>query len=185
MGQPRPIEERFWEKVKKTSSCWLWKGCHLKAGYGSIKIGRPSREMVLAHRLSWQLHFGPVPNGKWVLHSCDCPSCVNPKHLWLGTHLDNMSDMKRKGRGCTGDKNGSRKHPERLAYGDRNGVRLYPERYPRGETCPWTKLTVESVKFIRKSLRLGRATGVELARQFNVSTSAIWRIKHRLMWKVT
>ena len=66
-------------------------------GYGMFRI---KRESYLAHRYSWTLHRGPIPVGLWVLHRCDVPACVNPGHLFLGTHQDNMDDMKRKGRGA-------------------------------------------------------------------------------------
>ena len=97
------IEDRFWAKVSAPSrhDCWTWTGGRGRGGYGNIQRRVGSRRWaVRAHRLSWELHFGPVPAGLWVLHRCDNPPCVNPDHLWLGTRLDNMRDAGRKGRTC-------------------------------------------------------------------------------------
>jgi hypothetical protein len=96
------IEERFWEKVDKNISnvfyngtrCWEWVASCDREGYGMFWVGGKT---VLSHRVSWKLVYGEVPNGL-VLHKCDNPSCVNPEHLFLGTRLDNMIDMVKKGR---------------------------------------------------------------------------------------
>ena len=95
-------EERFWAKVEKTGDCWLWRGNQAGGGgygtfYPDARRG-PGRTRVSAHRFSWEMAFGPVTGGLWVLHRCDVPACVNPAHLFLGTHDDNMADRKRKGR---------------------------------------------------------------------------------------
>src|SRR6266567_1582450 len=92
-----PPEQRFWPKVRKTSTCWLWTGMkHYKFGYGFFQVGIGDRQ--LAHRISWKIHNGPIPDGLYVLHKCDTPPCVNPDHLFLGTYYDNMDDMDQKGR---------------------------------------------------------------------------------------
>lgn len=92
--------DRFWSKVNKTSNCWLWTGVTRGMGYGMVALrrvdGKQPREM--AHRLSWQLANGPIPDGLLVLHRCDVPACVNPEHLFLGTTKDNAQDALRKGR---------------------------------------------------------------------------------------
>lgn len=94
-----PLEERFWKFVKKRSEgCWGWIGGHDDKGYGSISRGSASEGRVKAHRLSWELHFGPIPDGLEVLHLCDNPECNNPDHLAIGTHRANMFDCGRKGR---------------------------------------------------------------------------------------
>ena len=95
-GNRRPLAERFWKYVNKTETCWLWAGgTNGRAGYGHILADLPSRKLVYAHRVSWELANGAIPDGLWVLHNCpggDNPSCVNPDHLYLGTNSDNIKD---------------------------------------------------------------------------------------------
>lgn len=92
MKHDTTLEERFLDKVNKTDACWMWVGARNKRGYGNI-------QGVLAHRISWELYNGPIPDGLLVCHRCDTPGCVNPDHLFLGTHQDNSRDMIAKGRG--------------------------------------------------------------------------------------
>lgn len=88
---------RFFEKILVGDQCWEWQG-HKVGGYGRIKI---SQKNVAAHRLSWEIRFGPIPLGLFVLHKCDNHGCVKPSHLFLGTQQDNMADMVAKGRSAT------------------------------------------------------------------------------------
>lgn len=81
--------------VDSVTNCWNWTGAKEKAGYGSIRYNGKSQR---ASRLSWLLTFRPIPDELFILHECDNPSCINPEHLFLGTHQDNMQDMTRKGR---------------------------------------------------------------------------------------
>lgn len=105
---------RFWSRVNKTKSCWLWSGAPGSDGYGEIFINRKSLpKHIRTHRVSWILHFGEIPDGLHILHRCDNPPCVNPKHLWLGTNKDNMSDMTIKGRRACGEKHGKSKITEK------------------------------------------------------------------------
>jgi hypothetical protein len=95
----RPMEERFWEKVRKSDQCWEWIASKTRNGYGFFhRGGRVDRKPIRAHRLSWELHNGPIPDGLWVLHKCDNPCCVRPDHLFIGTRSDNMKDCAAKGR---------------------------------------------------------------------------------------
>ena len=85
-------EERFWSKVTrgKDHECWLWKGSLNKQGYGLFSVGRAR---IGAHRFSWRLtRKCRVPEGKWILHICDNPTCVNPHHLYCGDACDNVAD---------------------------------------------------------------------------------------------
>ena len=98
----RPIKDRFLEKIRKTEGCWEWTGVKLPKGYGHMGI--PGGKSLYAHRLSYMLHIGEIPDGLFVLHKCDNPSCVRPSHLFLGTAADNSRDMVRKGRSRSGEK---------------------------------------------------------------------------------
>lgn len=107
----------FWSKVDKNGPvhpvfgpCWVWTATKDKKGYGFTWIGpeRKTRQHIRTHRLSYLLHVGPIPENLSVLHKCDNTSCVRPDHLFLGTQLDNMRDMCRKGRRRAGDARGLR-----------------------------------------------------------------------------
>lgn len=92
------IVERFWERVGKSDGCWEWTGYRAPAGYGQLGRGPRNEGLALAHRLSWEFHYGPIPDGLLVCHRCDNPPCVRPDHLFLGTFVDNAQDMVSKGR---------------------------------------------------------------------------------------
>lgn len=161
--------------MNKTATCWLWTGAILRArgGYGAFDI-RGNGENK-AHRASWVLAFGPIPDGMFVLHKCDNPACVNPKHLWLGTHQDNMADMARKGRHF------SKTKPHRIARGDLNGSRTHPERLARGERSGAAKLRPQDVLEIRARQAAGESLA-SLGRSFGVSYQAIGYVVNRKSW---
>lgn len=96
----KDIHERFWSKVKITEGCWEWVGSKQIGGYGELRATRTWK--VLAHRVSWQLHYGRIPEGFYVCHHCDNRCCVRPDHLFLGTAQDNTDDMIAKGRQIRG-----------------------------------------------------------------------------------
>jgi hypothetical protein len=145
------LADSFWEKVQKTSDCWLWTGARVNGRYyGVINHRREGRTVrTLAHRASWLLHFGQIPAGICVLHKCDNVICVNPDHLFLGTQKDNCRDMWSKGRGKGG--------------------------HPPGENHPRSKLK----NFQRQEILRELARGIsqyKLARYFGVSQATIWRV---------
>ncbi len=106
-----PMQERFdtkFEQVTETG-CWLWTACSDKDGYGKIQ---KDGEKCSAHRISWELSHGEIPDGLHVLHKCDTPACVNPNHLFLGTIQDNNADKLCKGRVSSGERHGRAKLSE-------------------------------------------------------------------------
>lgn len=136
----------FLKKMKpnNTTGCWEWTAA-VCDGYGRVRF---QGKMQLAHRVSFELHFGSIPDGPLVCHRCDNPICVNPEHLFLGSHSDNMADMAHKGR--------------------RRGITaVHGERHGRA------KITDADVATIRSS---GQSS-VALAREFDVSDRQIRHIR--------
>lgn len=155
--------ERFEQKYQRApSGCWLWQRS-IRDGYGRTEAdGRK----IGAHRRSWELHRGPIPAGLFVLHKCDVPHCVNPDHLFLGTHLDNMADMVAKER--TVKKRG----PQRKKSGPAVGP-----NHPRA------KLAWVNVRAIRRAFA-ALGTGIKpLARAYGVSPAQIRRIVRGERWR--
>lgn len=100
---------RFWQYVdlRDDAECWPWTGCTTSNGYG--RASRDGGANVLAHRFAYELVLGPIPEGLCILHACDTPACVNPAHLSVGTHQENILDCVLKGRSARGEKNGRAK----------------------------------------------------------------------------
>lgn len=91
-----PLVERFLSKVDTSGDCWIWQASTVR-GYGQLSTQR-GKAPARAHRLSYELFVGPIPEGLEVCHQCDTPSCVRPSHLFIGTHHDNMLDAASKKR---------------------------------------------------------------------------------------
>ena len=113
--------EKFWSKVVKSDGCWLWTGTKNNCGYGQFGLNGST---VLAHRYAWQLNKGLIPKGLCICHFCDEPSCVNPEHLFIGTHADNMADCARKGRAYRGYQRGESNGRARLTWKIVEEIRL-------------------------------------------------------------
>ncbi len=176
LNRRTPIEERFWRRVQKTDTCWLWTGPKLPKGYGRLGSGGDSAPVKLAHRYSWELHFGDIPDDREVCHTCDNPSCVKPEHLWLGTHAENQQDMSRKGR------SGATRHPERLPRGDAHGLRKHPESILRGARNPRARLTEDQVRMIRQLHAEGIAVD-DLATRYEIHRVTVEGIIQRKSWR--
>ena len=100
-GRSKPLYDRLMEKVQKTEGCWLFTGAKIR-GYGTLgETKQHSGRHYYAHRVSWIMHNGPIPDGLFVLHKCDNPPCVNPEHLFLGDDEDNQRDRSWKSRGSS------------------------------------------------------------------------------------
>ena len=163
------------EKVQKTETCWLWTGATGQWGYGLIRPDGGGKK-IATHRLSYELHYGPIPDGLWCLHRCDTPACVRPEHLFLGTGKDNTQDMVDKGR------HWMHTHPEKVLRGDQVWTRRFPERVPRGAAHNQAKLTDDDVRAIRQLYKPGSIKHQDLAEQFGVSRSLISMILARKIW---
>jgi hypothetical protein len=145
--------EKFWSKVDKTDVCWNWTASTNGNGYGQFKVSR-TRKNITAHRMSYVLHHGQIPDGLWVLHKCDNRKCVNPDHLFLGDAAANVHDMDAKGRRVVADFKGSK-----------NGRAVLNE---------------EAIAKIR--LLYGTVKRAELCKLFGVGKSQIHRIATGQQW---
>jgi len=152
----RKLEERFWEKVKKNEGCWIWTGSCNMQGYGHIGEGGVGGRTLAAHRIAYELTYGSIPAETCVLHHCDNPICVNPKHLFLGTQTENLIDMTKKGR---------RKYKAHI--GEDNGR---------------AKLTWNEVRNIRKRYKAGDSR-MNLANRYSMSWNTINSIIKNKLWK--
>lgn len=157
---PKDIE-RFWQKVDKSGgddACWLWIAGKNDHGYGTFRIGSRrdgSRKTIGAHKVSWEIANGEVPNSLHVLHECDNPVCVNPAHLFLGTNLDNIKDKVSKGRG----------------------------HHPVGESNGRAILLLDQVREIRETYAKGGISYARLARIYGCTKTNIANIVSRKIWK--
>lgn len=158
------LQERFWSKVHKTSSCWIWTAARWPNGYGHFVM--PTHH-ALAHRVAWELTHGPIPAGLFVLHDCpggqDNKACVNPQHLRLGTRQDNADDAIIKGQLSR------RRGPDNPLY----GTRRPPGIVPRGDQSPHTKVSEAQMAEVVLLYATGEWTQAELAKRYGVGKSAI------------
>lgn len=185
MPARRPLEERYWEKVRKGLSeedCWEWLASTDGFGYGWIGLG--NGHLGKAHQVSWLIHFGPIPPGKYPLHKCDNPPCSNPRHLFLGTQKDNALDREAKGRGNhpRGDAHPARLRPDYLRRGDDHHLRRRPELRYWGERNTKAKLTADTVVTIRQQHALRRCQYKQLAAEYGVAPSTIRNLILRKTW---
>lgn len=160
--KPRDLQGRFWSSVNKNGpipahcpelgNCWEWTLFKTKRGYGSFAYKNKSHR---AHRVAWELTNGEIPDGLFVLHKCDNCACCNPDHLFLGTHQDNMDDMKRKARIVP-------------SHGEKNGQ---------------SKLTIAQVESIRRRYAAGNVSSTELANEFGVARSTMRSVINHKSWK--
>lgn len=155
----QPMANKFWPKVKVAGAdeCWEWQAAIQRAtGYGLIGKGGFGAGSEGAHRVSYRMHIGEIPQGMVVMHACDNRRCVNPKHLRLGTYRDNTRDMIAKGR-------------RRLA-----------QEVKRGEQLPQSKLTEDMIRAIRAETgltfkQLGEKYGIGAAQAHKIFTRQSWR----------
>lgn len=155
---------RFWKKVDRSNEngCWIWIGAKRnKLGYGGFYF---KQHWTHAHRVSYELAYGPIPEGTEILHVCDNPACVNPTHLLAGTHADNMADAKQKGRMIGGF------------------YRMREDRRPLGERHGQAKLTDDDVREIRRKYEVEGIKINELARQYDMTHAQIGMIARRKAW---
>ena len=154
----RTLKQRFWEKVDKIEpdKCWNWKASRSGTGarYGQIKV---NGKMCKSHRISYEMAYGSIPNGMYILHRCDNGLCVNPNHLFIGNQFDNMRDCISKGRGpdMRGETNGNSK----LLYNDVASIR--------------SRYNTETKKYGLIS---------KMAREYDLTPTAIWQVVHNLNW---
>lgn len=160
MANSEEDRERFWSRVRKgkPDECWLWESCVDKDGYGLcsciLKTGIRKRTLK-AHRVSYYLEYRTIPEGLCVCHKCDTPRCVNPFHLFLGTHADNRHDMDAKGRGN-----------------------------PHSGNTHWqSKLTENQVHEIRFLRHIKKLSLKEIADFFGITYSNVGQIARGTAWK--
>lgn len=134
------------------TDCMIWSGARDKNGYGLFKL---KRKMLKAHRVSWEMHRGSIPKGLLVCHRCDCPPCVKPEHLFIGSAKDNTQDMIRKGR----------KAPS------------------KGELHSQSKITEYDVRLIRALWDQRVLSQSKIAKKFNITRSNVSAIVRNISWK--
>ena len=170
------LADRFWARVKKapegSDECWLWTGKPLKSGYGQIQSRGISNVPLYTHRVAWELTFGPIPEGKHVLHSCDNPPCCRPDHLFLGDQVVNNIDRQAKGRTAAGERNGARTRREANPFVKNKGSGLRGESHPMVDLSD-VKVVALRAEYVDDPVRGKKAA---LARKYGISQTHIGRL---------
>ena len=185
MGIERTLDDLLRHTERTAAGCLRWKGAtngKLRP-YGRLLEGG---RFVRVHRRVWELAIGPIPAGQQVLHACDDTLCIEPSHLFLGSHQDNMDDRTRKGRnrplkGAAWYAAHAGRHPS----GADHYMAQRPETIRHGSECAHAKLTEAQVLEIRRayadgSSRYGLAK--RLAAQYGVDRTLVWQIATRRIW---
>jgi hypothetical protein len=158
----KPAIDRVLDKVVRIpfAGCWIFTGAVNEAGYGVVGTGGRGQPNDRAHRITYRHYCGPIPEGMFVCHCCDTPSCCNPEHLFLGTNYDNVQDMVRKGRNSP------------------------PPRNPHvvGSMHPASKLTEKQVVEIRLMYLYG-STQKEISDKYGVARQTISKIVNHKRYK--
>ena len=148
------LKDRFWKRVEKgtNSGCWFWKGAKDRRGYGHLGRGGKDTKNYMAHRVSYEIHIGIIPEGLIICHSCDNPNCVNPFHLFAGTNSDNQKDSFNKGR-----------------------------HNMKGESHPNSTLTTQDALSIRE-LHTNGVKSSQIAPAFNITHQTVNKVNSRTRW---
>lgn len=158
MDIPEKVLQRFWRYTEKRDGCWRWNGTRAPNGYGMLFVDNlvsqvRSRRTMSAHRFSYLLHYGGLPEGMYICHKCDVKDCVNPDHLYAGTPKQNIQDTLERG------------------------------QYPRGERNGRAKLTAIQVKMARILYDAGMGTYADLAKAYGVNTASMCSAIRGTTWK--
>jgi hypothetical protein len=148
-----PTDERFWAKVQKTDGCWLWTAATNEKGYGVFCVDKKTNDIQLAHRVSYRMHYGEIPDNLFVCHHCDNPTCCNPSHLFIGTPDDNMQD------------------------------KVLKDRQTKGERVVVSKLTNAQVIEIRQRYATGNISQAQLAREYGITSATMGSLIRQETWR--
>ena len=165
----------FWEKIDKRGpdECWLWQYMTSADGYGRLTIRKKN---LMAHRISYTISKGIIPEGMQINHICCVRDCCNPNHLEVVTCKENLQYASKLGRMATGERNGTHTRPKSRIRGDKHWTRSNPEsiqNYLKGENNPDSRLTSAQVIEIRSLYATGQHTQKELAKRFGIGQTTI------------